>query len=158
MRKMFTMVAAIAVVLPVSVAGAAKPVAPPAKAQPGKGKVHTCKADKAKKSVTYIIRGVLTQDATEAALVVDVTSVNSHAKKALAGSAATGGGAYSAPMVPVAIGPCTHISRSGKGASKRSWTTLKAGDRVVVAFSAKRGTAYADLGTARRVVDKGPAK
>lgn len=157
MRKIVSMVAALAVAVPVSLAGAAKP-ANPGKSGPHKdAKPKICKPAP-KRGVTYIARGVLVQDATATAMVVDITSVNSHAKKALAGSAAKGGGVYSVPMVTVTIDVCSKITRGGKGASKRSYTSLKAGDRVVVAWSAKRGTAFADLGTPRRIVDQGPTR
>ena len=157
MRKILSLMVVAAVAMPAAIAGATKPTVPPGQANPNKG-THpkVCKAAK-KKGVTFIVRGVLLQ-ATAAELLVDVTSVNSHAKKALAGPTARGGGVYSVPMLPVKIDNCTHITRNGKGPGKRSWTTLKAGDRVVVAFSAKRGTAYVDLGAARRVVDRGPKR
>ena len=158
MRKMLTLVVTAAVVMPVAIAGAAKPAVAPGAANPHKGgQPKVCSAAK-KKAVTFIVRGVLVQDATATELLVDVTSVNSHAKKALAGPSARGGGIYSVPMLQVKIDSCTHITRNGRGPAKRSWATLKAGDRVVVAFSAKRGTAYADLGAARRVVDRGPKR
>ncbi len=155
MRKILMMVTAAAVAMPISLAGATKPENP-GQANPHKGAKPTICKPAAKRGVTFIVRGVLVQDATATDLLVDVTSVNSHAKKALAGPTARGGGIYSVPMLPVTIGTCTHISSKGQDARKRSWSTLKAGDRVVVAWSAKRGTAYADLGTARRVVDRGP--
>ena len=156
MRKMFMMMAAVAVAMPVSLAGAAKPAAP-GQANPNKGsQPKVCKA--AKMGVTFIVRGVLLQDATATEMVVEVTSVNKHGKRALAGPTARGGGMYSVPMLTVAIDNCTHITRKGKGPSKRSYMSLKAGDRVVMAWSGKKGTAYVDLGAARRVVDQGPKK
>lgn len=158
MRKILSLMVVAAVAMPAAIAGATKPTVSPGQANPHKGsQPKVCKAAK-KKSVTFIVRGVLVQNATATALLVDVTSVNKHAKKALAGPTARGGGVYSVPMLPVKIDNCTHITRNGKGPGKRSWTTLTAGDRVVVAFSAKRGTAYADLGAARRVVDRGPKR
>lgn len=157
MKKMLTMVAAMAVALPVSLAGAAKPETHPGKANPNKGpQPKVCKA--AKKGVTFIVRGVLVKDASPTEMLVDVTSVNKHGKTALAGPDAKGGGAYSVPMLKVQIDSCTHISRKGKGPSKRTSASLKMGDRVVVAWSGKKGTAYAALGAARRVVDQGPKK
>jgi hypothetical protein len=156
MRKILTMVTALAVAVPVSIAGAAKPDNP-GKPDPAKGsKPKVCKPAP-KRGVTFIARGVLVKDATATDMVVEVTSVNKHAKTALAGPGAKGGGAYSVPMLTVKIDACSRITRSGKGASKRSYTSLKTGDRVVVAWSAKPGTTYADLGAARRVVDRGPA-
>lgn len=153
MRKIVMMLAAAAVAVPISLAGAAAPPKKPA--HPTKPKV--CNPANPK-GVTYIVRGVLVKDATATELLVDVTSVNNHAKKALAGPTAKGAGAYSVPMLSVPLDPCSRVDRSGKGKTKRTWASLKAGDRVVVAFSAKRGTAYADLGAARRVVDRGPKR
>ena len=155
MRKMLTMAAAMAVALPVSLAGAARPLTPPGQLTPKKNDpAKVCKPAK-HKGVTYIMRGVLVRDATATEMLVDVTSVNKHGKRALAGPTARGGGMYSVPMLTVKLDACTHVSRRGKGPSKRSYTSLTAGDRVVVAWSAKRGTAFVDLGAARRVVDQG---
>ncbi len=157
MRKMLTMVAAMAVALPVSLAGAAKPLTPPGQSNPNKitkPKPKVCKPAK-RGGITYIIRGVLAADATESQMVVDVKSVNKHGKRALMGPTSRGGGMYAVEDLMVPLGPCTHITRKGKGPSKRSWQSLKMGDRVVMAWSAKRGTAFVDLGAPRRVVDRG---
>ena len=156
MRKTLTLAAAIAVALPVSLASAARPLTPPGQLNPKKGSpAKICKPAK-HKGVTYIMRGVLIQDATATEMLVDVTSVNKHGKRALAGPTARGGGMYSVPMLTVKLDACTHVSRKGKGPSKGSWMSLKKGDRVVIAWSAQRGTAFVDLGAPRRVVDQGP--
>jgi hypothetical protein len=125
---------------------------------PGKGrKPHVCPKP-GKRSVKYIVRGVLARDATATELVVDVTRVNRHAKLALAGPTAVGAGAYSVPMLTVKLDACTKITNNGRRPSKRTWEALDQGDRVVIGWQAKKGTAYVDLGAAVRVVDTGRAR
>lgn len=171
MRKIWTIAAMAALAIPASLAIAHpgdKPgnVGKPEAAQgsgakpesPGKGKKAKVCPKPGKRSVKYIVRGVLAKDATATELVVDVTRVNRHAKRALAGPTAVGAGAYSVPMLTVKIDTCTKITKNGRGPSKRTFAALKAGDRVVVGWQAKKGTAYIDLGAAVRVADTGPAR
>ena len=154
MRKMLTIAAAMAVALPVSLAGATKPLTPPGKSNPHKT-TKPCKPVK-KSGVTYIIRGVVT-GVTETTISVDVKSVNKHGKRALLGITARGGGMYDwAADLTVTRGTCTHITRRGKGPSRRAWSSIAVNDRVVMAWKAARNTAYVDLGPVRRVVDQGP--
>lgn len=158
MRKMLTMAAAMAVALPVSLAGATKPLTPPGKSNPykiTKPRPKPCKPAK-KSGVTYIIRGVIT-GVTETTISVDVKSVNKHGKRALEGITARGGGMYDwGADLTVTRGTCTYITRRGKGPSKRAWSSIAVNDRVVMAWKAARNTAYVDLGPVRRVVDQGP--
>jgi len=109
--------------------------------------------------VKFIIRGVVAfaPESVNGTVYIDVTSVNAHAKKALHGPDARGGGAYDAKMVPVMLDRCTFISGTGKRPHKRTWKALTPGDRVVIGWQAKRGTAYLALGPAQRVVDRGPS-
>jgi len=150
-------VAAMAVTIPVSIAGATHPGNHPVKG-PGatKPKPHKLCPKPGKKSVKFIIRGVLAEDATATELIVDVTRVNHHAKRALAGPTATGGGAYSVPLLHVAINSCTKITNAGKDPERRTYRALKKGDRVVIGWRKARNTAFVDLGPAIRVVDQGP--
>ncbi len=160
MRRLLA-VAVIAAFAAVPFATAERPAAP------GKSGVTTQPSSSPKKGakpckkppkhgVKFIIRGVVAfpPDGT-GTMLVDITSVNSHAKKALQGPSARGGGAYDAKLVPVLIDKCTFITGTGKHPHKRSWKTLTSGDRVVIGWQAKRGTAYLALGPAQRVVDRG---
>ncbi len=157
MRKILTMVAAVAVALPVSLVGAAKPLTPPGQSNTNKitkPQFKPCKPAK-KSGVTYIIRGIVTAN-TGTTISVDVKSVNSHGKRALTNGAAKSGGMYDwADDLVVTAGTCTHITRKGKGANKRTWSSLAVGDKVVMAWKAPRNTAYVNLGPVRRVVDQG---
>ncbi len=63
-----------------------------------------------KRGVKFIIRGVVAFPPDGAGtMLVDITSVNAHAKKALQGPTPRGG-AYDAKMVPVQIDRCTFIT------------------------------------------------
>ncbi len=111
--------------------------------------------------VKYIIRGIVSTEVApdpvtgDPTFMLDVTSVNAHAKKALAGPTARGGGAYDA-LIPVTIDRCTFITKNKTGSRRRTTAVLKVGDRVIVGWKAKRGTAYLSLGAADRIVDRGP--
>ena len=162
MRK-FIVGSVIAALVAVPLAAAERPAAPgksgsvhPSASAPKKG-VKPCKHP-GKRGVKFIIRGVVAMAPNSATgtVMVDVTGVNAHARKALQGPTARGGGAYSA-MLPVVLDTCTFISGRGKHPDKRTWKALTSGDRVVIGWKAKRGTAYLDLGAAQRVVDRGPS-
>jgi len=171
MRKIWTIAVVAALAVPASVAIAhpgdnpgngGKPEAARGEGakpeSPGKGKKAKVCPKPGKRSVKYIVRGVLAEDATATQLVVDVTRVNRHAKRALKGPTAVGAGAYRVAMLTVKIDTCTKITKNGRGPSKRTSAALKAGDRVVIGWQAKKGIAYVDLGAAVRVADTGPAK
>jgi hypothetical protein len=162
MRKSIA-VAVIAAFAAVPLATAERPAAPGKSgvathpsSSPKKG-VKPCKKP-ARHGVKFIIRGVISKAPASGTgeMLVDVTRVNAHAKKALQGADARGGGAYTVPMLPVVLDRCSFITGPAKHPDRRTWRALKAGDRVVLGWSAKRGTAYVDLGHVQRVVDQGP--
>jgi hypothetical protein len=162
MRK-FIVASVIAALAAVPLAAGERPLAPgksglthPSAPAPKKG-VKPCKKP-VRHGVKFIIRGVITLAPASATgtVMVDVTSVNAHAKKALQGPTARGGGAYSA-MLPVVLDRCTFITGPATHPDRRTWRALKAGDRLVIGWKAKRGTAYLDLGPAQRIADRGPS-
>jgi len=165
MRKILGFVVAAALVaVPAALATppASKhvPTAPGHATTPGKHGVKPCPKPP-RRGVAYIIRGIVSTDVANdpvtgaPTFMLDVTSVNAHARKALQGPTARGGGAYDA-LLPVTLDRCSFITKNRTGPHRRTAAALKVGDRVVVGWKAKRGTGYLDLGAADRVADRGP--
>ncbi len=131
-----------------AIAGAlAVPVAVGASATAAK-KPTVCKPVP-KNGVAYVVRGTLVSDATRGQLVIDVTGGNKHGKKALPAL-----GSYDVGL-PIAIWTCSKVSRitAGGRERKQARTALKAGDRVLISWKAKKGKTLANLGAAQRVVE-----
>ena len=95
------------------------------------------------KRVTYVVRGTLTADATATSASLDVTGENAKATAGL-GKLST---------ITATIGPKTHITR--RGTAKATFADLKSGDRVVVRWRVRPGTALAKLSAAGRITDRG---
>lgn len=97
--------------------------------------------------VAYVVRGTLTADATATSITLKVTGGNVFGKRATKDSPADG--------ISVAVGTCTKITRVTilKRQRIQGWANLKSGDKVLLKWNAKRGTAVADLGAPRRIVE-----
>jgi hypothetical protein len=94
--------------------------------------------------VAFVMRGILTADATADALTMTVRGGNRHARRALDG----------AETITVKLGPASKILKVGMG--RVTFSELKSGDRVLVMLKAPRNTAVADLPAAKWVIDIGP--
>ena len=103
----------------------------------------------------FVLRGVVAS-VNGPTVMVQATGVNARMRKALQGPTAQGGGSYDA-MIPVTIADCTRLdvhvrSEQGRGRNKRRGVqAIVAGARIRVEWRAPRGTAFADLGSPKRV-------
>ena len=102
----------------------------------------------------FILRGVVAS-VSGPTVMVQATSVNSKMRKALQGPTAQGGGSYDA-MIPVTIADCTRLdvrvrSQNHRGKRFRGVEAIVVGARIMVEWRAPRGTAFADLGSPKRV-------
>jgi len=95
------------------------------------------------KRVTYVVHGTLSADATATSASVNVTGENANATAGLA----------KLTTITATIGPKTHITK--RGMTKATFADLKSGDRVVVRWRVRRGTALAKLSAAGRITDRG---
>jgi hypothetical protein len=97
--------------------------------------------------VAYVVRGTLTADATATSISFKVTGGNVFGKRATKDAPAEG--------ISAAIGTCTKITRVTILNRQRiqGWANLKSGDKVLLTWKAKRGTAVAALGAPRRIVE-----
>lgn len=95
----------------------------------------------------FEFRGVVTADATADAMQIEVRGANRAAWMSLAG----------AKSFTVKLSPNTRIV-GVREAKRRSFVSLKAGDRVTVIIVARRGTTAPNLSAARFVVDRGVAR
>jgi hypothetical protein len=129
---------AAVVTIPVLPALAAKPTTKPTR--------PACKPIPAA-GVAYVVRGTLTADATATSISFKVTGGNAFGKRATKTSPAEG--------ISVAIGTCTKITRVTIVNRQRiqGWANLKSGDKVLLTWRAKRGTAVEALGAPRRIVE-----
>ena len=102
-----------------------------------------------KSGVAYQVRGTLVLDATSRQIVLKVTGGNTAGKAAVKNA----GGVYDAGA-PIGIAPCSKVVRVvGKSTATHTWRKLKAGDKVLVSWKAKKGKTLANLGAAQRVVE-----
>lgn len=104
--------------------------------------------------VEFILRGVVAS-VSGPNVMVQATGVNSKMRNALQGPTARGGGSYDA-MIPVTIADCTRLhvrghSQKNRGKKVRAIRAIVVGARIMVEWRAPRGTAFADLGSPKRV-------
>ena len=128
----------------------------PSAANPAKHGVKPCPKPR-HRGVAYVIRGFVMNDVPAGAtsFTLDITSVNAHAKRALLGAAARGGGSYDG-TITVTIDRCTFITKN-KSPRKRGPAALRALDRVIIGWKDARGLSFDKLGAADRIVDRGRA-
>ena len=103
----------------------------------------------------FILRGVVAS-VSGSTISVQATSVNSKMRKALQGPTAQGGGSYNA-LIPVTVADCTRVDGRGRseksrgGRKNQGLQAFVAGARIKVEWRAPRGTAFADLGSPKRI-------
>lgn len=109
----------------------------------------TCKAVPKSGGTSYIVRGTLVANATAGAILITPTGGNAAGRKVVGTL-----GAYDTG-VTIRIASCSKVARilANGRERKQTWAGLKAGDKVMVSWKAKKGATLAKLGAAQRVVE-----
>lgn len=132
----------------------AHPSGPAAPGAPGSDKAPVPTA-KGPKGVNHLLHACVTTDATADGVALKVIGGNRHMRDALAGASELTAPLDEGTFVRL-VGTARPAGAKGRAAGIGTFDDLNSGDRVIVRFRAKRGTAAAALPAAWRVIDRGP--